>query len=1063
MADMDIDAELALLLKEQEAFMKGGKVSSVKLHTAPKKPEPATAAPPTLSSSVMRGGVVERAAPVTRPMPKLVGTTEGFPSTKKQSLFGRRRQQQQQAPPAPAPLRSSAAIPDDIQSDNDAAIAAMSLDEIKKAQSELQASLSPEILDMFRNRAKVRAPTPSAAVASPAPAVAPVVATAPKVPPQRISNDAELASAVQALPDEERAKHEWMTAVPAPATPSAEVRFDFNGVELPTTPTDVLPPSHSGLYHHGDDPDRPGYTVDELLLLARSTVASQRVMACTVLGKVLRRPTALSVGPIALVLRHALDEANQSVLTAGIDALHAALVRFDVLGIQPTGVALTPVDRLGRPNVVRYPEPAEVNDEAEEAPIELKELAQLDAIQALLRTHLPFRLRHLLALPSLANTTSLDQVIDMCIALAMHSRQAATQLLQVKGFSGVLMELLAHDGIDDLLASLETRRKTLVLLRRLCQADAALAAICLQDQLLTATKVALAIRHPGLLPLQLDVIKLWSVCLTYGIDVHSFAYLYPLLCGYPAAGLATQAGDVAIAPWPTEMQLQILEALRVLVATGTEAAQYYRLLPYFVQQAVDLVKASTDQTPVAAVNFLAGAWPIVQHNTAILDIEPYVAVTPLLRARYSAAVATSADLEGLKSLVQYFSALAASPAVQIAEVSLLTLANEMTPSFLRQLAPHRATGISCAAFYAAHASAPVVTELWPLGFNWLASCRPGDEADAHAVLDLLFRSEYPALAALLQALLGPSPNAKETCHVIQPDNARPTLPWPSSWIFSVFSRIAASELSAAEWQTLLAQACGLLLQLEATAPQLLATTATAQKLVHLAHVYLLETDSWLAPAVAEPLQALVSSYVAQLDGGVWYEALDHVVQSYKQCEAGKEAALVQSFVESLVHVFCGASYGDRGLSAVLMLCLLPSVPVSLRVWLWTELRANGSLALVVVPSTLVEPLLAPTDPKLVECYVSSLTSQALTASRGHDLYTLAVAHVARYCLGGTSVELPQRLQQTLLRVLQTPSPDLVRDVLTSKYAVDADSKLQWCGQEPAFVAVQAVVAAAFNT
>ncbi|KDO18923.1 hypothetical protein SPRG_15765 [Saprolegnia parasitica CBS 223.65] len=436
MAEMDVDAELALLLKEQEQFMQGGKVSSVKLHTKP-KPAPAAAnAPPTLASSVMRGAVLERSAPVTRPMTTIVGTAQGFPSTKKQSVFGRRRQEaaKAQAPP----LRSSSAIPSDIQADNDSAIANMSLDEIKSAQDELHASLSPEVLAMFRNRAKAKAP---AAAPVAAPVVAPPVAATPHVqrPLPRISNDAELASAVQSLPDEERAKHEWMTSLPpttssSSSSSSTAVRVDFNGLVLPAT-DELLPPSHSGLYHHGDDPDRPGYTIEELLLLARSTVASQRVVACSVLGKVLQQPSedrAVAVGPIALALRHALDDANQSVLTAGINALHAALVRFDVLSVQPTSVAMTPVDRHGKLHVVRYLQPTAKKDsddaddgdkDPDDIPMELKELAAADAIQALLKTHLPFRLRHLLALPSLQGTRSHDQVLDLCIALAMHSRR----------------------------------------------------------------------------------------------------------------------------------------------------------------------------------------------------------------------------------------------------------------------------------------------------------------------------------------------------------------------------------------------------------------------------------------------------------------------------------------------------------------------------------------------------------------------------------------------------------------------------------------------------------------
>ncbi|EQC27424.1 hypothetical protein SDRG_14750 [Saprolegnia diclina VS20] len=1062
MAEMDVDAELALLLKEQEQFMQGGKVSSVKLHTKPKPAPSASNAPPTLASAVMRGAVLERSAPVTRPMPTIVGTAQGFPSTKKQSVFGRRRAEaaKTQAPP----LRSSSAIPSDIQADNDSAIANMSLDEIKSAQDELHASLSPEVLAMFRNRAKAKAPAPAVAP----PAVAPPVAATPRTqrPLPRVSNDAELASAVQGLPDEERAKHEWMTSLP-PTTSSSStaVRVDFDGHVLPAT-DGLLPPSHSGLYHHGDDPDRPGYTIEELVLLARSTVASQRVVACTVLGKVLRQPedSAIAVGPIALALRHALDDANQSVLTAGIDALHAALVRFDVLCIQPTGVAMTPVDRFGKLRVVRYLQPAAKQDtdedddgdkDPDDVPMELKELAAADAIQALLKTHLPFRLRHLLSLSSLRGTRSHDQVLDLCVALAMHSRRAATHLLEVKGMTSVLLELLSHEGIDDVLATLAMRRKTMVLLRRLCQANAALAAVCLQDQLLTATKVVLAIRHPGLLPLQLDALRLWSVCLSYGIDLHSVAYLYPLLCGYPAAGLA--ADGVALSPWPIEVQCAILDALTLLVRNGVEAAQYYRLLPFFVQQATDLLSQhaalSTSPMVAAAVRFLAAAWPIVQFNTTILDVDPYIRVTPVLSTLFDAVLASSTGLEWLPDLLAYFTALAAAPAKQLPPVSLAGLAKAMTPGFLKQLAPHRSIGVACALFCTTHGSSETAV-LWPLCVAWLASCQPGDEADARSIVRVLFATQFPALCALFSAMAGASPNPKETCHVVQPEDAPSTLPWPTYWLFSLFSRIASSDMSASAWQTLLAEACSLLLQLETSAPALLDATPTAHKLVHLSHVYLLETDAWLSPAVATHLQPLVAHYVNAVAADGWHDALGHVVQCYKPCEPGKEPALVQSFVESLLQVFCGASYGDVGVSAIMTLCLHPSLPLELRLWLWSELSMNGGLALVTVPTALASSLLATTESKMLDAYVASVVSVTITATRGKDLYAVATHHLARYCLGASELAASQRQQQVWLRLLQSPAKALAADLAGHAEAKDARAKVQWCLLQPSFASVQ---------
>jgi hypothetical protein len=52
---------------------------------------------------------------------------------------------------------------------------------------------------------------------------------------------------------------------------------------------------HSELYHHGKDPDKPGYTVEELLYLTRSTVPNQRSIAFNILSRIIRNAKALKI------------------------------------------------------------------------------------------------------------------------------------------------------------------------------------------------------------------------------------------------------------------------------------------------------------------------------------------------------------------------------------------------------------------------------------------------------------------------------------------------------------------------------------------------------------------------------------------------------------------------------------------------------------------------------------------------------------------------------------------------------------------------------------------------
>ncbi|KEF53660.1 uncharacterized protein A1O9_10060 [Exophiala aquamarina CBS 119918] len=70
--------------------------------------------------------------------------------------------------------------------------------------------------------------------------------------------------------------------------PPSALRFGFDGR--------LIPPKESleidvkqGLHHHGDAPSSAGYTIPELSLLARSSLANQRCMAYQVLGRILFR------------------------------------------------------------------------------------------------------------------------------------------------------------------------------------------------------------------------------------------------------------------------------------------------------------------------------------------------------------------------------------------------------------------------------------------------------------------------------------------------------------------------------------------------------------------------------------------------------------------------------------------------------------------------------------------------------------------------------------------------------------------------------------------------------
>jgi hypothetical protein len=57
------------------------------------------------------------------------------------------------------------------------------------------------------------------------------------------------------------------------------------GFLLPYTDDEVK--VTQALHHHGEEPERPGYTLQELLKLSRSSVLQQRVLALTTLANIL--------------------------------------------------------------------------------------------------------------------------------------------------------------------------------------------------------------------------------------------------------------------------------------------------------------------------------------------------------------------------------------------------------------------------------------------------------------------------------------------------------------------------------------------------------------------------------------------------------------------------------------------------------------------------------------------------------------------------------------------------------------------------------------------------------
>lgn len=152
----------------------------------------------------------------------------------------------------------------------------------------------------------------------------------------------------------EPAKLEWMRDLPnnmpdLKPGEQFEARFDWKGVLLPFKPSnDDSTAVSTELYLHGDDAHRPGYTLQELFRLARSTVVQQRVSALKSVGGILSIYNQgyydgifeLPISKVFFLLRYAFDDNTPAMLEESAKALSALfynetdeVIHFSMIGM----------------------------------------------------------------------------------------------------------------------------------------------------------------------------------------------------------------------------------------------------------------------------------------------------------------------------------------------------------------------------------------------------------------------------------------------------------------------------------------------------------------------------------------------------------------------------------------------------------------------------------------------------------------------------------------------------------------------------------------------------------
>ena len=114
---------------------------------------------------------------------------------------------------------------------------------------------------------------------------------------------------------------EWMKSPSRSEASDVSLRFDLTGTPIPPSLASTLP-THLGLHHHADGV-QAGYTLEDIFLLSRSTVPSQRATMLGVLARIMRRlGKSRQTGDTAMSELDGQEEVlRKRVLAAGLEAM----------------------------------------------------------------------------------------------------------------------------------------------------------------------------------------------------------------------------------------------------------------------------------------------------------------------------------------------------------------------------------------------------------------------------------------------------------------------------------------------------------------------------------------------------------------------------------------------------------------------------------------------------------------------------------------------------------------------------------------------------------------------
>ncbi|KAJ3119676.1 RNA polymerase II associated protein 1 [Nowakowskiella sp. JEL0407] len=407
----------------------------------------------------------------------------------------------------------------EIHEENLSKVASMTPEELEESQREILQKLDPKIVEMLRNRAEKKYGTSNA------------------VNDRRMKSEDKMRD-ITSLPipsdlqipnrDLEIEKMLWMSETNTSETieidesaPVEKIRFAFDGtlIKGEVEAKNEL----KGLYHHGDDPEKAGYTIGELCHLCRSTVPAQRILALSTLTNVIRMvraskfETPMVPEKVALllieleypfILRLALDDPNYSTVAPTLTALGCYLGYEDdddydyvlashesLLDAEWYQSSKTSVVGLGI-----WMDPSSENQEERNSSTtpsveKIKEIMQKDIISGLMHTSVHHRLQFILGSISFSGAIK-RAAIRVLVRMARHSRTVALQIADCKDVISLLIAMICErceheESLPD--------PQPIKLLRILCMASQTVTQRIMSQQVLIDSLVSIISRFTAAL------------------------------------------------------------------------------------------------------------------------------------------------------------------------------------------------------------------------------------------------------------------------------------------------------------------------------------------------------------------------------------------------------------------------------------------------------------------------------------------------------------------------------------------------------------------------------------